>query len=713
MGVCDIGDFVTTSRERAILVSSTLVQSRTSHSLARLGDYELVRRIATGGMAEVYEARRPGPRGFTKRVALKRILPQLAMDPRLVQMFCAEARVHAALAHPNLVSVLDFGEAAGELFLVMEYVDGVSLAEVLRAVKARKRAVDLAPALYIAREVAAGLAYAHEYRDNDDAPLGVVHRDVTPNNILLGRAGEVKLTDFGIQHSSWSEVRTAKGELRGKIGYVSPEQAQGQPVEARSDLFSLGVVLAEMLLGTSLIPGETELEILENLQVRGWDDLCGLVGKVPPPLISLLQTLLAKFPRNRPSSAALVALELDKLAAAHAARCAAHGLGLWLSDLGVVRIESHVQVTASRSSACQPAEPCAREEQATLVDDDALKPIAVMEAEPSRAVVDPVVNRQAVRGTPTPTLRYRLRRPGGEVVGPLSLASVLSLLATARAGLDSELAREDGPFLKLSRAFELTRLASRPLYRFFEPIALLASERWPLERASLPAHLLRLSTQGRTGLLVYRHGAEQRRLYFHAGTLTASASTEPSELLGAQLVRSGLVSEADLERVLESGYRSGCQLGESLVRAKLISAERLQLSLTEQTIVRLMALCRAGAGELFFVEGASPGEPSSSAPAPLGALLEALRRAYPEQELLGYLAGLERIAVSPSARCVELRELLSFSSDEAYAFDLCLRKVKLGLVLREARARGQSALRAAAFAIFVALSAGAFSAGAD
>jgi serine/threonine-protein kinase len=210
-----------------------LVQSRPSPSLARLGEYELVRRIATGGMAEVYEARRPGPRGFAKRVALKRILPQLAMDDRLMRMFCAEARVHAALTHPNLVSVLDFGEAAGELYLVMEYVDGVPLSDVLRALSARKRVFELGPALHIAREVAAGLSYAHEYRDDDDALLGVVHRDVAPNNILLGRAGEVKLTDFGIVHSTWSDVRTAPGELRGKVGYVSPEQAMGRGVEAR------------------------------------------------------------------------------------------------------------------------------------------------------------------------------------------------------------------------------------------------------------------------------------------------------------------------------------------------------------------------------------------------------------------------------------------------------------------------------------------------
>jgi serine/threonine protein kinase len=586
-------------------------------------------------MAEVYEARRPGARGFAKRVALKRILPQLAMDQRLVRMFCAEARVHAALMHPNLVSVLDFGEASGELYLVMEYVDGVPLSEVLRAIAARKRTIDLGPALHIAREVAAGLAYAHQYRDDDDAPLGVVHRDVAPNNILLGRAGEVKLTDFGIVHSAWSDVRTAPGELRGKVGYVSPEQAMGRSVEPRSDLFSLGVVLAEMLLGAPLIPGQGELEVLKNLQSRSWEHLTPLRARVPIGVIQLLQRLLAKSPRNRPASAALVAEELDKLATQHAVRTSAHGLSLWLADLGIVRIESNVRVTPSRDDSpyqAPSAEP--RGEQATIVDADALKPIVIALPAPSLPDEGPTINRPAAAGTPT--LRYRLRRPGGEVVGPLSLSSVLAMLATARAGLDSELARDDGPFLRLSRAFELTRLASRPLYRFFEPIALLATERQPVERSTLPAHLLRLAALKRTGLLVHRHGAEQRRVYFEDGVPLATASTDAAELLGAQLVRGGLVSEADLERVLESGYRSGCPLGESLVRAGLLTGERLAQSIAEQRIRRLSALCRARAGELFFVEAARSGEQALGlSQRPLGALVEALRaRAYRAQAVL-------------------------------------------------------------------------------
>jgi eukaryotic-like serine/threonine-protein kinase len=683
------------------------VQSPLPQSLVRLGSYELVRRISSGSLSEVYEARSAGARGFAKRVALKRVLPRLAQDARLARSFCASARVQAALMHPNLVSVLDFGEADGELYLVMEYVDGAPLSDVLRATRAQNRRVELAPALYVAREVAAGLQHAHEHRGDVDAPLGVVHRDVAPGHILLGRAGEVKLTDFGMRRALVSGLRSLE-EMRGKLGYVAPEQALGREAEPRTDLFSLGVVLAEMLLGAPLISGSTAAELVENLQARPWEDLRQLEELAPAPVVVLVKKLLARSPRNRPTSAAHVALELERLAAAHAARCSAHDFALWLADLGVVRPESNLRASWSygHAAAVVVTEASARGEQATLVDDDALKPVVVATPAPRLDAASSAPQRSAAVGEPV--LRYRLRRPGGEVVGPVSLASVLAMLATARAGLDSELARDEGPFLKLSRAFELTRLASRPLYRFFEPIALLATERHPVERASLPAHLLRLSLQRRTGLLVQRSGAEQRRVYFEAGTPLASASTDANELLGAQLLRRRLVGAADLERVLESGYRSGCQLGESLVRAGFLTEESLRACLVEQRVARLAAVCRAPGGDLFFVEGAASGEACLAVESGTAALLEALRRAYSAPDLLALLGGLARTALHPSASCAELRRALSFTDEEAYAFDWCLRGVKLGLVLREARVRSEQALHAAALAIFVGLSAGAF-----
>ena len=186
--------------------------------LRKLGPYRLGERLGAGGMAEVFVAQRDGPHGFARRFAIKRILPQLAKDPRFVAMFCDEARICAALSHPNIVQVVDFGEHAGDLFMAMEYVEGVSCAKLLRSVAARGERFPLGAALFIAHEVLRALAFAHDARDEQGRPLGIVHRDVSPGNILLGRAGEVKLTDFGIVRGAFIDRRTYPGELKGKLG---------------------------------------------------------------------------------------------------------------------------------------------------------------------------------------------------------------------------------------------------------------------------------------------------------------------------------------------------------------------------------------------------------------------------------------------------------------------------------------------------------------
>ncbi|MEZ4234421.1 MAG: protein kinase [Polyangiaceae bacterium] len=265
----------------------------------RLGEYQLIERLGVGGMAEVYVARRSGPHGFVKRVALKCMLPELLHDARFVEMFCDEARVMASLHHPNLVQVLDFGEVDGRLFMALEYVDGLSCAKLLRAVAAKGKRFPHGAALYIAGEVLSGLAYAHEHCDEQGRMLGIVHRDVSPGNILIGRTGEVKLTDFGILKSEVLDRRTLPGELKGKLGYMSPEQVIGGEVDARSDLFTLGIVLAEMLLARPLFPGRNELDVLSRI----YDGDLGVLERhgasLPPVLHDLLRRALARDPRDR------------------------------------------------------------------------------------------------------------------------------------------------------------------------------------------------------------------------------------------------------------------------------------------------------------------------------------------------------------------------------------------------------------------------------
>jgi len=219
--------------------------------MGNVGRYRLVRKLGSGGMAEVYLALLEGVAGFQKPAVVKRILPGLAEQSEYRDMFLAEAKLMASLSHANLVSVFDLGEADGGYFMAMEYVDGVDLGQVL------ERGPLPAPlALYISLQVLRGLRHAHAQRDAHGELLGIVHRDVSPQNILLGRNGDVKLCDFGIARALGGTRRTAPGTLKGKVAYMSPEQARGDAVDCRSDLFSLGLVLYEALGGQSPYAGK-------------------------------------------------------------------------------------------------------------------------------------------------------------------------------------------------------------------------------------------------------------------------------------------------------------------------------------------------------------------------------------------------------------------------------------------------------------------------
>ena len=305
-----------------------------------LGPYLLGDRLGLGGMAEVYVAQRAGPRGFAKRFAVKRILPELAQDARFVAMFCDEARICAALCHPNIVQVVDFGEANGELFMAMEFVDGVSLARLLRSVSARRERFPRAIALHIAHEVLRGLAFAHDAQDEHGRPLGIVHRDVSPGNVLIGRAGEVKLGDFGIVRSEFVDRRTYPGELKGKVGYMSPEQVMGTEVDPRSDLFTVGIILAEMLLARPLFSGQNEFEILTSIYEANLSVLSRHAEELPPVVLATLRKALARDPAERFQNA---------LEFAGALRDIARDLDLHLGDSEIVPWLSSLGILPSRS----------------------------------------------------------------------------------------------------------------------------------------------------------------------------------------------------------------------------------------------------------------------------------------------------------------------------------------------------------------------------
>ncbi|MCG8419118.1 MAG: protein kinase [Proteobacteria bacterium] len=260
--------------------------------------YDLVERIAVGGMAEVFLAKAYGPHGFEKTLAIKRILPELAASPEFEERFIDEANLAVKLTHTNIVQVFDFGRFGDSLFIAMEYVDGLDLAALLKICRERGEQLPLPAAFQIAIDIARGLDFAHAH--------GVIHRDVSPSNILLSRAGEVKIADFGIALAGTEELAKSahRRRIMGKWRYMSPEQTRGESLETRSDLFAAAAVMYELFVGEKLFPGDEVDEIVENIHQMEIPDASAMRPGMPAQLDQILRRALARPVHERPAHAA-------------------------------------------------------------------------------------------------------------------------------------------------------------------------------------------------------------------------------------------------------------------------------------------------------------------------------------------------------------------------------------------------------------------------
>lgn len=291
----------------------------TSVPPARFGKYTLLRRIAQGGMAEIFLAlQRTGVPGsdkpFEKLIVIKRILPELNGDRQFVDMLLHEAMIAATLGHPNIVQVFDAGQIDGRYFIAMEHVHGEDLRALVRQMK-KKDVLEFSieHAIAIVLGACAGLSYAHEKRDLHGAALGIVHRDVSPQNIVVTFDGDVKLVDFGIARSEArrSEENTKSGKLKGKVPYMSPEQARGEPLDQRSDLFSLGTILFELTTGKRLFKGQSEFETLKLICDREYPKPSEVKADYPPELEAIVMKALAKPQSERYSSGRALQADLE------------------------------------------------------------------------------------------------------------------------------------------------------------------------------------------------------------------------------------------------------------------------------------------------------------------------------------------------------------------------------------------------------------------
>jgi eukaryotic-like serine/threonine-protein kinase len=566
---------------------------------APFAGYMLERRIAVGGMSEVFLAR-PREDSSTaslrargvRHVVLKRLLPDLVEDDSVRDAFEQEAGLHRLAKHPNVVEFYEYGTYAGEPFIALEYVAGSDLSRLMRRARADERSLGVPLAIHIARELCAGLAYVHDLVDERGLPLGVVHRDVTPSNILLSRLGETKLGDFGIAHVEKSVVGRTSLALKGKYAYLAPEQVSGDHFDQRADLFSLAVVVSEMLIGQPLFPGAGQLAVLLAIRDARIDALRAAQGELPKGLFEVLATALERSPGERFASAGELRDALLPFA----------------SSDDEVRNElcSWVSYSADTASAARKLEGAVLETLALTKKHDAESARAGGTKPPDTG--DETSAAELARATsPEDRIVCLLRRDGHDE--PVHLAKLIEMLATGQVKPDDDVDFGDG-FHRVERVAMLSR---------YLPPTTATTKRLSgpgvpdfvgsLPETSLADALLWIVRQQESGVLFAEPAqpSEPRsELYFKNGKLILAVSSSPSMLLGERLVSKGIIDRGELELAVLVMHRYNGQIGDTLIGLGLVDPVEVFQSIRAQGRERVAALFGWARGRLSFYRGVEP-----------------------------------------------------------------------------------------------------------
>lgn len=548
------------------------------------GPFVLERRIAVGGSAEVFLARPKVGSTPATRLVVKRLLPSVRESG--FDVLEREAELHRAVAHPNVVTVFGAGMVGDEPYLAMEYVEGVDLYRLLRRSESEQRRIPVGVAVFIARSVLSALAAVHSAVNARGEPLLIVHRDVTPSNVYLSVEGVVKLGDFGIARvEQRTQPAPPAGGLKGKFGYLAPEQVAGEPFDHRADLFALAALLGEMLIGERVFPGSGQLAVLLAIRDANIEPLRSAAPSFPAGLFTVCEQALARDPEVRFASAEELsaALEPFERPTTTDLRKKLAELVTWARDSSQLarRLEGQIRESVSRMHA----------------------------AKSSNSQI-----RAARPGdTPAPFESLsKVRRVRGETLNDVSFAKLIEMIATGDLTGDDEVSLIGSDFRPIREIQELARhlLASTTATtsRVFEPgapdySALLRDTRM----LSVLAHL---RTRRESGALFVQRSlgtgrSSRKEMYLELGRLHHVASSEREELLGEYLVRRGKLTREELEIALGALARFGGRLGDTLIGLDLVDAVDVFRAIRDQGRDRVAALCTWDEGMVSFYRGTS------------------------------------------------------------------------------------------------------------
>jgi serine/threonine protein kinase len=598
--------------------------------------YSLVERLATGGMAEVFKAKILSTHGFEKLLVIKRILPHLAADKTFVAMFIDEAKLTAQLVHPKIVQVTDFGEVNGQYFIALEYVDGFDALALLRASAQRQVRLPVPLCMFIAMEVLDALDYAHNAKHADGKPMRIVHRDISPSNVFISRRGDVKLGDFGIAHAQERESKTQAGTLKGKYGYMSPEQVVGGSLDARSDLFAVGIVLAEMIMGRRLFSAPNDLDVLLMVRDGKLDRLDKYCRDLPGELDEVLRKSLRRRASERYQTAAEFRDALADLLFRMGFRVGPSDVGRIASDYfdpspdAVGRLNEHARRLRVRApTAVYPAvtggevvtpAPGGNSQKfewgvapspgAATISPSAMAPhsptpppSAVAERGSSISAEVDVIIEDEPPGAPTPSAG------DASVLAALDQAlsqplAVVDLDQYSAPSSSAGMAVSPGPPSPMaSRAAGSGRYPPAMAMAVAVPSGPAPDTSGDLTVLSPTRVLADLAVGAETGLVRFELDAIVKDVYLVRGAPESFASNQPADGLGDYLVARGFLRPADLERATAQSGRQGGRLADSLVAIgafKPVDIFRLQAQHVRE---RTLELVGWGQGVASFFRG--------------------------------------------------------------------------------------------------------------
>lgn len=539
----------------------------------QLGPYQLVDRLAVGGMAEVYRAHAPRGAGEARTVVIKRMLPHVASEKSGTAMFEEEARLGARVSHPNVVELLGAGEEGDTPYLVLEYVPGCDLWRLMRWV--RREGKNLGPGLatFILSEILHGLTAIHHATDRDGTPLQIVHRDVSPSNVLLSIHGEVKVGDFGIARSRLQEQLKQSMRAKGKLGYLSPEQVTGAPVDARADIFAAGVVAAEMLLGRELFAGGSELAIL--LAIRD----ASIAPFLALPLDEGLKEVIAD------------AMQRDPYERIADAESFANRLMPYVGEVSALRAELAGLVRSA----------------AGIEDDGSDRTPEIhtwMEDQPT-----PRFSRAPPQTTAElPTDTYEVHMASG-VLGPWTFAELVEALTIGRVGAGDRVSIDGStptPVRELPSLLRHLPMATLTPLTMDARVAQEPDIRRNFAGGGFARGLAETAVAKDTGLWLCEHGGARKEVYVKDGVPEFIGSNFAGEMLGEFLVARSVISRGELDMALAVLPRFDGRLGDTLVGLGLVQPVHLFQHIATQVREKILDLFTWTAGSADFYRGVPP-----------------------------------------------------------------------------------------------------------